>query len=492
MDRLACVDIPLLALQCLRRERDLPAERPLAVVDRDHPDGRVQQVNRAARRARVRPDLRLAAALQLCPELVAAEVSESLIRDEGRILLELLGRFSPHVEADTRPGRFVLDARGVELVFGPVADWARGLHEALDARRVVGRVAVATSRFAAIAIAATRAGVTCVDNENDERALIDTVPLHRVIDDPTLRHRLHQLGLATLGQLRALPGDALADRFGDDVHRLHRALTGPDHRLAVSEPIAPLLVSEMHLDLPETESTRLLFRLKRHIRPLFERVARRGQKVSRLRLTLRLFGGQTRELVVTPAEATDDEASLVELLRLQLERTTLPGGVEGALVVADGERVTPAQLALLDRGRALELPRAREAAAQVAAELGEGRVGLLTLAEGHLPESRARFEASTAVRSPAPSSRRPRLVRRILGTPTPLPPRPRHEPDGWLVDGLAAGPVERADGPWIVSGGWWARETHREYWFVETRRGDLLWVFHDRRRRAWYRHGKVD
>lgn len=492
MDRLACVDIPLLALQCLRRERDLPAEQPLAVVDRDHPDGRVQQVNRAARRARIRPDLRLAAALQLCPDLVAAELPEAVIRDETRVLIELLGRFSPHVEADATAGRFVLDARGVERLFGPVEDWARAVHEAVDARDLVGRVAVASSRFTAIAIAATRAGVTCVDDPADEQALIDTVPLRRVIDDPTLRARLHQLGLATLGQLRALPGDALTDRFGEGVHHLHRALTGTDPRLAVSDPIAPLLVSEMHLDLPETESTRLLFRLKRHISPLFERVARRGQKVSRLRLTLRLFGGRTRELVVTPAEPTDDETRLVELLRLQLDRTELPGGVEGALVVADGERVTPAQLALLDRGRALELPRAREAAAQVAAELGDARVGVLALSDGHLPEARWRFEATTALRSPAPRSRRPRLVRRILGTPAALPPRPRHEPDGWLVDGLAAGPVERADGPWIVSGGWWAREIHREYWFVETRRGDLLWVFHDRRRRAWYRHGEVD
>ena len=84
------------------------------------------------------------------------------------------------------------------------------------------------------------------------------------------------------------------------------------------------------------------------------------------------------------------------------------------------------------------------------------------------------------------------LVRRILHRPRPLPHRGRHEPDGWLVRGLERGPVVRDVGPHLVSGGWWVREVQREYHVVETQRGDLLWIFYDRRRRRWFLQGQVE
>jgi protein ImuB len=52
--------------------------------------------------------------------------------------------------------------------------------------------------------------------------------------------------------------------------------------------------------------------------------------------------------------------------------------------------------------------------------------------------------------------------------------------------------VIRVLGPYVISGGWWAGDVHREYHFAETRRGDLLWVFYDRRRRRWFHHGRVE
>ena len=53
-------------------------------------------------------------------------------------------------------------------------------------------------------------------------------------------------------------------------------------------------------------------------------------------------------------------------------------------------------------------------------------------------------------------------------------------------------PVFRADGPYVVSGGWWQGEMHREYYFAETKSGRILWVFFDRRRRRWFLQGEVE
>ena len=64
--------------------------------------------------------------------------------------------------------------------------------------------------------------------------------------------------------------------------------------------------------------------------------------------------------------------------------------------------------------------------------------------------------------------------------------------DGWFASGLESGPVRDLAGPFVISGGWWRREQHRDYYFAETRRGDLLWIYHDRRRRLWCLQGTVE
>ena len=85
------------------------------------------------------------------------------------------------------------------------------------------------------------------------------------------------------------------------------------------------------------------------------------------------------------------------------------------------------------------------------------------------------------------------MVRRILKRARPLPPRSHHlRDDGWLIHGSDHGAVARLVGPFVVSGGWWRTAVHREYHFAETQRGDILWVYFDRRRRRWFLHGQIE
>jgi protein ImuB len=57
--------------------------------------------------------------------------------------------------------------------------------------------------------------------------------------------------------------------------------------------------------------------------------------------------------------------------------------------------------------------------------------------------------------------------------------------------GQPPGAVQTHCGPYLISGGWWHKPVFREYHFVETAAGDLLWVYYDRRTRCWYLCGKV-
>jgi len=85
------------------------------------------------------------------------------------------------------------------------------------------------------------------------------------------------------------------------------------------------------------------------------------------------------------------------------------------------------------------------------------------------------------------------LVRRIAAKPILLPgePRPTHE-DGWLLVGAKYGSIDKLIGPYVLSGGWWNREIHREYYFAETGRGDFLWLYYDKRRRRWFLQGWIE
>ena len=77
----------------------------------------------------------------------------------------------------------------------------------------------------------------------------------------------------------------------------------------------------------------------------------------------------------------------------------------------------------------------------------------------------------------------------MLARPVPLPHPPRHEPEAWLG---RKGAVARMHGPFRTSGGWWVRTVERDYYWAETQKGELLWVYYDRPRRRWYLQATVE
>jgi protein ImuB len=116
------------------------------------------------------------------------------------------------------------------------------------------------------------------------------------------------------------------------------------------------------------------------------------------------------------------------------------------------------------------------------------------LKQGHLPEAGFAWEEAVAVALPAPRAvRRRPLVRRLEDRPAALPPKPfRERDDCWIATAAGDCRVEAMTGPYVVSGGWWRREVHREYHYAATERGELLWVYYDRPRRRWFLAGKVE
>lgn len=494
MDRTACVDLPDFPLQLLLRAHPDWRKTPVAVVVDDRPQAEVQWASTSARARGVLPGLRFAAALSLAPGLHAAPVPAAWVTAEVAAIAERLRTFTPEVEPSREvPGVFWLDATGLSRLWPSLTAWGEAVLGRLRGDGFLASLAVGFHRFGSFAVARNGRGLRVLTSPEEERRLARETPLLRLHIDPRAREVLDRLGVATVGQLGALPLEGVARRFGADLKRLHRMASG-ELRIPLSpeRPEPPPQVRRI-LDDPVSDAGAIVALVEEALPPLLDEVRRRGRRVAELHLGF-LFDrlGEHAERL-RPAEATVDPRALLELVRLRLEALRrLPDRVQEVRLLVHEVAAGPRQDGLLPSRGKREREAAERGLARVRASLGPHAVVRFALRDAHLPEASFTWEAFDRLPEAAPGQADPpRLIRRLHHPPEPLPFRPKQEPDGWMLRGLDRGPVDRIVGPFMVSGGWWARPVHRAYHFAETKGGECLWVFYDREQRRWYLQGSL-
>ena len=508
---LACVDLPVFPLQLLLRRHPEWTALPAAVVAEDKPQGVILWVNEKARQFGVLPGLRYAAGFSLAKDLRAGEVAPAEIKQAITILTHCLMRFTPEVEPSTEePGVFWLNCVGLKLLYPSANKWARALHEAIAREKFQVSVVAGFTRFGTYAVAKTKKGITVFSNPAEERRVVEEVPLNRLDIDPDFRDTLSKLGIRTVGALLALPPAGLRERFGPKAYRLYRMAAGelwtPLDPCKPEEPVNQRRV----LDDPENDTTRLLFLIKQLLHPMLIALAGRAQALEVLGVSFLIDRKGWLKEQIRPAVPTLNEAQILDLVRLKLESMKFLAGAAEIVVEAETCAATSEQLRLFREGLELsaaqgparDLDAANRALARLRAEFGDDAVVRAKLTDGHLPEARFTWEPLHRVKLPACPEHRRRepnkeasktLVRRIMAKPVSLPSSPRrtHE-DGWLILGPKYGTVDKLIGPYVFSGGWWNKEIQRDYYFAETRRGAIAWVYYDRVRCRWFLQGFVE
>jgi protein ImuB len=485
------------------------------VIDEDRPQGVVLWACDRARGRGVLVGQRYAHALSLCGGLRARVVAPEVIASSIAEICGVLHTMSPRTEPG-EVGTFWLDGDGLARVFPdlpgqPIGTaWGTQIASAVTKLGFHGSIVVGFSRFATYAIARGRGSggqLTVLRDDAEERAAASSVALARLDIDPKLRDALSRLGITSVGQMVRLPGGGILERFGREAYRLYQLAAAErwDPLVPVAPPDAP--DERVVLDDDEHDVERLMFACKPPIERLLSRLAARGRALTALHLELMLKHGvgkvERRADCIKPAAATLDGRALLRLVHLRLTGMPPVAPVNAIRVWADDVLATREQLALFASRPRRDLRAADEALARVRAELGDDAVVRAVLREGHLPEAQFGWQRLVHVVAAQPDrvAERPErperivrpLIRRIHLRPQLLPPQARQvRDDGWLLSGLEHGAVVRIVGPYIVSGGWWAHEIHREYHFAELRRGDCLWVYYDRPRRRWFWHGAVE
>lgn len=498
--RLACVDLPAFPLQLLLRRHPEWTAQPVAVVAEDKPQGLVLWVNEKARQLGVLPGLRYAAALSLAGGLRAGEVAPKEIEGVVAALTQRLMRFTPEVEPSAQEaGVFWLNGAGLKRLYASPRSWGYAIYQEMKTQRFAVNLAVGFTRFGTYAVARAKSGITVFRDPAEETQAARQVLLNRLDLDAGFRDALFKLGIKTVGGLLSLPPGGLRERFGAKAHRLYRMAAGdlwtPLDPRVPEEPVAQKYI----LDDPESDGTRLLFLIKQLLHPLLAMLAARAQALAALRLSFLIDRSGWLKEQIRPAVPTLDAAQILDLVRLRLESLKFSAGAVEIELRAEASAATAEQLRLFTEGPSRDLDAANRALARLRAEFGDEAVVYAKPANGHLPEARFTWEPLSRVKLPKNDlnvlndSAVKVLVRRIMGKPLVLSsgPRQTHE-DGWLLLGPKYGTVDKLTGPYIFSGGWWNREIQREYYFAETRRGDILWLYYDRIRRRWCLQGSVE
>jgi protein ImuB len=493
-DRLACVDLPAFLLKLVLQRHPRWQNEPVAVVSKETPQGNILIASRKARQQGVFAGLSYATALGLAPTLQAATVSSADITDSKAVVMERLQKFSPKIQADSGDSAtFWLSASGLGHLYSCLHTWGDKIRTALYQLGFEAVVTIGFSRFGTFALARKKSQRTLVlRSPKEEIALARSVLLTDLGLPLWITQELSRLGKNTIGDLLSLPAADMLERYGPLVYRIWNLASGAlQEPLVAKEPKNPLAVT-LILDEPESHALRLTFLIKRLLSKLLSEIAVRHKALLALHITLRLEGNGHVEEHVRPAQPTLEEKQLIDLVRLRLENTPLESGVVEIQIGAATVPARSQQHQLFVKRPRRNLEAAEKAFARLRAQFGPETVVHITMHPGHLPEARFSFEPlGHATHPKAIGPRRPSLVRRIWRKPLRLERCPLPRQVG-QVKTRDATPSSHVKGPHVLSGGWWNRAIHREYYFVQTKKGAILWVYFDGERQQWFLHGTVE
>ena len=370
---------------------------------------RIDEVSREAAQLGVRRGQTIAAARAKTAELCVRVVHVDEVREALARVAEAALAFGATTSFED--GVVWADVTGCAHLFGGEATLAHKLGERVRAMGHACRVALADGPRVAAAVAlhapSHRAGPLVVP-EGKSAVAMRALPLAALpLDDEALAW-LSRVGMRTAGDLQRLPTRALGTRLGAQVKDVMGLLRGED--ATPLTPYRPPATLEERVELEHgIEATEaLLFVAKGLCDRVAARLEGRAMAAARIELVLSLDRAMLRDEI---ADASNDPATIVvslalpspmsravDLFSVLRARVDAHASTHAARAPVRAVTLRVPELARVE-GRALDLfvaePRADVAlprlAAQLAAEIGDARIGVLELCDTWVPQARTRL-----------------------------------------------------------------------------------------------------
>ncbi|GAA5786229.1 Y-family DNA polymerase [Chitiniphilus shinanonensis] len=450
-------------------------QRPRIVVASHGRGERLALVDPLAASLGLKPDMKLSAALALVNELV---IHRRKPQAEADALAQLAGwalRFTPTVAV--APQTLLLEIGGCLRYFGGLAPLRAQVEQGVVAQGYALSAAVAPTPLAAQWLARHGADVTVTAPAELPRAL-SGLPLAVLALAPAPAQTLRQLGIATLGQLLALPRSGLARRVGPALPlALEQAL---GHAADPRDGFVPPDRFERCIDLDwPLETLEVFVKLAARLLDALEAfLSGRGLGVQSLYFRFTHEDRPPSGLRVGVGRPTRSAAEWLAVLRERIVHAQLAAPATSVTLVAD-------TLHLLD-GLPLTLfgPQGGQGLpelllARLGARLGPDAVtGVATVPE-HRPERASTDAPPGTASAPLPVGPRPGW---LLPAPRPLPLR-----DGEPWHGETLRRLGRAE---RIESGWWDNDdVARDYYVAQGASGARYWIYQDCRDGDWWLHG---
>ncbi len=501
--RLACLYVSDFPLAVLRRAHPDLLTAPVAVAAGPGPRAGLLAISAQAAQRGVTVGLTAAQAQAVAADVVVRQVSPDSVRAAQAALCDAAESFSPRIEG-AAPGLVYLDLHGLDGRFGSESQLANMLARHAAHLGFEAHVGVGSSKVAAYLAACQGGGVTVIP-PGEEWQFLAPVPIARLEPAPELAATLQRWGIRCIGDLAALPLQAVGARLGPAGVRLVRRARGEDDQPLAPRP-RPLHFEEgadLEYGLDALEP--LLFVLRGLLDRLTARLALRGFVCGDLRLALRLDTRAHDERPITVAAPGNEVKSLLALLRLQLETHPPAAAIVGVRVAAVGECLRAAQLDLF-RPNGPAPARLAVTMARLTALCGADRVGTPVVADSHRPDAYGiNGEGVKVLGCYGVKGKDNSLTPNTLTANTvPLALRAVRPPQAVEVfcdrqrlayvrgDGLA-GRVVHAAGPWRVQGEWWSDGAYaRDYYDAQLSDGCVYRLYCDLGTAQWFVEGVYD
>ncbi|HEU5303362.1 MAG TPA: hypothetical protein VFU40_01850 [Gemmatimonadales bacterium] len=270
--------------------------RPLAVAAPGADRATILALSTEARLAGLERGMPVHQALRLCPDLIVLPPNPRLYARASRALHEILRVYAPTIEPRGY-GHAFLDLTGTERLFGPPQDIAARIRRETSERlRLPLSVGVAANKLVSqAAIRADRRTGRPAGRQRDrellhvpagyERRFLAPQPLEVLPElDPRMRGRLEDYQIDLIGEVAAIPENALCAVFGRQGRTLRARAQGIDPRPV----LPPEHQAEFHLVHTLATDTNDLGVLHPMLRLMSERLGhrlrQRGLTAGRIRV----------------------------------------------------------------------------------------------------------------------------------------------------------------------------------------------------------------
>ena len=228
-------------------QRDRPDLRGRPVVVGIGERGVVSAASYEARAFGIHSAMPIRQARLLCPDAVFLPVDGRRYSSVSRQVMAILRRFTPQVEPISIDEAF-LDVSASRALFGDGPTIARRIKDSVSAElQLTASVGVATTKLVAkIASDLQKPDGLVVVPPGDEATFLAPLPISRLWGvGPKSAAALRDFGVSTIGDLAALPEDALVRRFGKHGASLHARARGLDSD-PVTDPEAAKSIGHEH------------------------------------------------------------------------------------------------------------------------------------------------------------------------------------------------------------------------------------------------------